>query len=695
MDLTYKENSNNKKRRSIRKQIVALVMGSVFFALAVTTMSALFFMQKIRNVSERALTGQMEEQLLQLAVSSADLTDEEIKHYLSSVKLFSRYAEEIYSHPEYFLERPVYAPMKRNDGHFALQRYYASEQIDKEAVRDETRLLANMESIFAPFMYNEQDMVSDIYIATKTGVFISYNSASLGNRMLDDEYFNYFEREWYKRAIESGDTGITSVYMDSFKKGATISCSTPVMKDGETVAVLSMDILTKNLQEEMQAMKMPQGAYVFVITDDGQLIADTRLEGGVTEQMHISAGEYGDETIIERLLSGKEGVTLASDGNYYAYSPIVTTRWAFCVSIPQTYVLAPLSGVDTNVRIAILDFVIFSLMFCGVLLYLTSHYSEELLRPIRELKEDVDIISSGNLNWKVEIRNNDEIGDLGEAFNRMTDDLRTYIADLTRVTGERERIRAELDVAARIQRDMLISTFPAFPDRKEFDLYATMRPAKEVGGDFYDFYMIDDHHLALAIADVSGKGIPAALFMMVSKIVIQQYTMQGLGPKAALEAANRTVCENNREDMFVTVWLGVLDLETGELRAANAGHECPVIGKAGKGFSLLKDPHGLVIGAFEYSKYKEYEIRLEPGDKLFLYTDGVPEAGGTRSNMYGTERMLKTLNSCPDAGPEELLKKIRADVDAFAGTEPQFDDLTMLCLRYNGPGSKEKQNGNG
>ena len=183
--------------------------------------------------------------------------------------------------------------------------------------------------------------------------------------------------------------------------------------------------------------------------------------------------------------------------------------------------------------------------------------------------------------------------------------------------------------------------------------------------------------------------------MMVSKIVIQQYTMQGLGPKAALEAANRTVCENNREDMFVTVWLGVLDLETGELRAANAGHECPVIGKAGKGFSLLKDPHGLVIGAFEYSKYKEYEIRLEPGDKLFLYTDGVPEAGGTRSNMYGTERMLKTLNSCPDAGPEELLKKIRADVDAFAGTEPQFDDQTMLCLRYNGPGSKEKQNGNG
>ena len=684
MDLTYKENSNNKKRRSIRKQIVALVMGSVFFALAVTTMSALFFMQKIRNVSERALTGQMEEQLLQLAVSSADLTDEEIKHYLRSVKLFSRYAEEIYSHPEYFLERPVYAPMKRNDGHFALQRYYASEQIDKEAVRDETRLLANMESIFAPFMYNEQDMVSDIYIATKTGVFISYNSASLGNRMLDDEYFNYFEREWYKRAIESGDTGITSVYMDSFKKGATISCSTPVMKDGETVAVLSMDILTKNLQEEMQAMKMPQGAYVFVITDDGQLIADTRLEGGVTEQMHISAGEYGDETIIERLLSGKEGVTLASDGNYYAYSPIVTTRWAFCVSIPQTYVLAPLSGVDTNVRIAILDFVIFSLMFCGVLLYLTSHYSEELLRPIRELKEDVDIISSGNLNWKVEIRNNDEIGDLGEAFNRMTDDLRTYIADLTRVTGERERIRAELDVAARIQRDMLISTFPAFPDRRDFDIYAGMTPAKEVGGDFYNFFLTDEDHLCMVIADVSGKGIPAALFMMMVTTQMQNCARQGMSPSEVLRTVNEQLCATNREKMFVTAWLGILDLKTGHLRAANAGHEYPVLRMSGGAFEVLKDSHSFVLGGMSGVNYKEYELELKPGSCLFLYTDGVPEATRADNEMFGMQRTLDALNSVSDDSPRVLLEGVEAAVRLFVQDEPQFDDLTMMCVRYMG-----------
>ena len=251
---------------------------------------------------------------------------------------------------------------------------------------------------------------------------------------------------------------------------------------------------------------------------------------------------------------------------------------------------------------------------------------------------------------------------------------------------ESSRLETELNMASNIQADMLPNIFPAFPERDEFDIYASMDPAKEVGGDFYDFFLLDDSHLGMVMADVSGKGVPAALFMMVSKIVLQQYTVQGLSPRDALEASNRTICANNREEMFVTVWLGVLDIETGRLTAANAGHEYPAIGKAGKGFSLLSDKHGLVIGAFEHSKYREYEVQLEPGDAVFLYTDGVPEATNAREELYGTDRMLAALNRSPDAAPEALLKSLRADVDAFVGSAPQFDDLTMLCLRYNGPG---------
>ena len=249
---------------------------------------------------------------------------------------------------------------------------------------------------------------------------------------------------------------------------------------------------------------------------------------------------------------------------------------------------------------------------------------------------------------------------------------------------ESSRLETELAMASSIQSDMLPNIFPPFPELEEFDIFASMDPAKEVGGDFYDYFFVDDTHLGMVMADVSGKGVPAALFMMVSKIVIQQYAMQRLSPKAALEAANRIICANNREEMFVTVWLGVLDIESGTLTAANAGHEYPVIGRAGEGFSLLKDKHGLVIGAFESSKYREYEIKLEAGDAVFLYTDGVPEATNAKEELYGAKRMLDALNLSPSAAPETLLKTLREDVDAFVGSAPQFDDMTMLCLRYNG-----------
>ena len=254
-----------------------------------------------------------------------------------------------------------------------------------------------------------------------------------------------------------------------------------------------------------------------------------------------------------------------------------------------------------------------------------------------------------------------------------------------REEAKRERLENELQMAAQIQASMLPRSFPAFPERKEFDLYASMDPAKEVGGDFYDFFLIDDDHLGLVIADVSGKGIPAALFMMVSKAMIKNCAMSGLSPAAALESVNRQICANNPEDMFVTVWLGILEISSGKLSAANAGHEYPVLKAPGRDFALWKDRHGLVVGGIEDMIYQEYELRLEPGAKLFVYTDGVPEATNRENELFGSERMLAALNQNRDAGPEELLRNVRRAVDSFVGDAEQFDDLTMLCLEYRSP----------
>ena len=252
--------------------------------------------------------------------------------------------------------------------------------------------------------------------------------------------------------------------------------------------------------------------------------------------------------------------------------------------------------------------------------------------------------------------------------------------------------QTELHTATRIQEAMLPNSFPAFPDQSAFELYASMDPAKEVGGDFYDYFLVDDDHLGIVMADVSGKGVPAALFMMASKILLQTSAMLGGAPAEILTKTNETICANNQAEMFVTVWLGILEISTGKLTAANAGHEYPVLQSTSGGpFELLKDKHGFVIGGMPGMKYREYELQLMPGTKLFLYTDGVPEATDAGGNMFGTERMLAALNEKTDGTPAQVLHHVRTCVDDFVKDAQQFDDLTMLCLEYKGTASKQDE----
>ena len=250
---------------------------------------------------------------------------------------------------------------------------------------------------------------------------------------------------------------------------------------------------------------------------------------------------------------------------------------------------------------------------------------------------------------------------------------------------EKERISAELSVASRIQANSLPKVFPPFPDRKEFDLYASMTPAKEVGGDLYDFFLLDEDHLGLVIGDVSGKGVPAALFMMVATSLIRVAAASEGSPAKVLQTVNAQICARNPEDMFVTVWFGILEISSGKLTAANAGHEYPALKKASGTFELYKDRHGFVIGGMEGTRYREYELALEKGDVLFVYTDGVPEASDAGENLFGTDRMIEALRSAGSDGPQDILQAVTGAVQTFVGEAPQFDDLTMLCLTYNGP----------
>ena len=311
--------------------------------------------------------------------------------------------------------------------------------------------------------------------------------------------------------------------------------------------------------------------------------------------------------------------------------------------------------------------------------------------PVQQLSEAalnmVEHLEDGN-SPELVVKHEDELRELADSFATMYREVGAYIAKLETVTAEKERIGAELDVAAKIQSSMLPCIFPAFPDRNEFDIYATMDPAKEVGGDFYDFFMVDADHLAFVVADVSGKGVPAALFMVIGKTLIKDHTGLHDDLGEVFTEVNNILCASNSEEMFITAFEGVLNLKTGELRYVNAGHEIPFLCRKGGVFEPFKVRAGFVLAGMQGIRYRAGSIQLEPGDKVFQYSDGIPEAINSEKAPYGMKRLESVLAKNSEKAPSELLPLVKADVDAFVGDADQFDDITMLCVEFKGNGRK-------
>ncbi|MCR5627182.1 MAG: PP2C family protein-serine/threonine phosphatase [Lachnospiraceae bacterium] len=517
-----------------------------------------------------------------------------------------------------------------------------------------------------------------------------YNTMAYNAATVASTYFRDDELPRYAKAAYGYNTGSVDAseieaikaeprYNEMLMELANLSDS--IGANDVFVVTINMDVM-KAYTDESAANKTWQPLYYiadvytdpslnYKLGDTGGILKQYRLDvedsyetGKKHDGFFISKSEFG-YNLTAMLPIVKDGKTIAMVGVEIPMSTLASNKAKFVV------------------RVSIITAIVALLCLIGGIILLTN----SVIAPIQMVSAEANDFVKNNTKISeklTSVKTGDEIQTLSESVYKMEVGINEYIDNLQKVTAEKERIGAELNVATQIQADMLPRIFPPFPERKEIDIFASMDPAKEVGGDFYDFFLIDDDHIGLVMADVSGKGVPAALFMVIAKTLIKNRALMGGSPSEVLAYANDQLCEGNEAELFVTVWFGILQISTGKGLAANAGHEHPVIKRKDGQFELVVYRHSPAVASIAGIPFKQHEFEMNPGDTLFVYTDGVAEATDAHDTLYGTDRMLEALNSASDAPVEQLVTNVRASIDEFVGDAPQFDDITMLAFKYNG-----------
>ena len=723
-----------KKRTSIRKKISRSFLIVSVISLAVSGVIAVVGMLDIRNLavnsgneigsraaqsSRDALLNQALSDITALAEAKVFLVDSELGAMARTLEAMADILSGIYRNSENYQNIPFRHP-RFNTGQGREMQWTLSpgmtavstgleRDLIEAGVLDETFLKGNMEIVFEAVMSSNPN-ISSIYTQSESGVSVEYDAhskAKLTGSVATD-VFEFRDRPWYIGAKESLHTYVTDAYYDVFGRGLTITISTPYFgKGGEFKGVMGIDIQIDDLIENILSVELAEDDYAVLLrawdTDDARIIAATGMVGYNQDDLRAFLGLAADE-VTEAMRTHRSGVmesALIFEGEessvHIIWAHVELTGWTYAFVVPAENIIKPsvlikeyISAVayetvreaDAEIIQAVAALGALLLAVMAAVAFVAMRVSGRITEPITTLAGDIRAIGGGNLDYVPGIRTGDEVEDLSLSFERMTVKLKEYIENLARVTAEKERIGAELDVATKIQTSMLPCIFPPFPERPEFDLYASMCPAKEVGGDFYDFFMVDGNTLAVVIADVSGKGVPAALFMVISKTIIKNISQYGKSPAAILETVNNLLCENNEADMFVTAFYGHLDIPTGKFTFVNAGHNPPLIRKDGQ-LQWLQEKSGFVLAMMEDISYKQYDVSLNPGDELFLYTDGIVEAMNNEEELFGNERLLNAVQNYCDLPLRDLTLAISREVGDFEEGAEQTDDITMLALRIN------------
>lgn len=567
------------------------------------------------------------------------------------------------------------------------------EDVSFEDIEDEFLIIQSVRDLIANIQASDTE--AWIYFSSESGIFIEYGFTDYHGR-------DFRTGEWYTGAVEAGGVYWTGVRTDARTGELEICIAVPVYgPQGQLMGVVGSDLLLVYLMDDVLQVDTDIFEFTFFLDAQGEFILGSELNRELADFVPDTAVK----SALVSTMSGDIAKTgLFSDGEtIVGFAETPSTGWRVGVLVDYQRISRPIMYINA----AIDDFGNYFMAYMGdamravatvflgiaVIIIIFSVFvsrivSGSITKPLEILTEGVGKISAGDLEYKIEftdMKSGSEIQILADSFNAMTASLREYISDMVSMRMETERIATELNIATRIQASMLPSIFPAFPERDEFDIYAYMEPAKEVGGDFYDFFMVDENTLAVVVADVSGKGIPAALFMVITKTLIQNNAQAQKSPREVFETVNNILRKSNDEGMFVTAILGYLDIATGKFVFVNAGHNPPLL-LDGTRSEWLKEKPNLIMAWKNNARYKEYEVTLNPGEVLFLYTDGVTEAMNPEKAQFGAPRLQETVNSNLGVSLKEFTSSVKNEIDAFAAEAEQADDITMLVLRYKGRG---------
>jgi len=714
-----------KKKWSLRAKIMFLSVGLVFLAIVAFATVSIFELKLLLGMIDVSSQSQNEvikdasddklwEYLIYDVMNSANVAakriDGEVWTAGHDLEMLGRQVGDIFRHPERYNEVDFDQLKKEDRTDFEAYLFFAEgAKQDNEESLIMARKLANLVPMMEEIIVGNEFFTSDCYIALPSGITLGVDDYKNDKYNADGSIKTYDPRqsEWYKEAVNTGKPYFTSVVKSDLHNNTGVEIGVPVYVDNELVAVINGLIPLNVIQNEAESESYSLADFKIIVSDEGMLIYSPRTSGelamdDLSKDLRQSTNKELRSVIEDALTLVSDYWLIQVDGDYFfaCYCPISTLDWTLIMFLDENALEDVPAELMDKIDVAREDvfksyqskfrhtsFIVVSVMAFLILaaIVLASVFSRRLVTPLDEMTKSVKDMSGDDISFAMQevYETGDEIEVLANTFSDLTDKLKLYIAENAKITANKERIDAEMALSNKIQGAMLPRKFPAFSDRNEFDLFADMVPAREVGGDFYDFYLLDSDHLILVVGDVSGKGITAALFMVMAKYILQSQIMlyKGNIEEAVLEA-NSLLMEDNAVRLFVTVWLGVLTISTGHLVYVNAGHTYPIISRAGNDFEMVKDIHGVPLATRKRMKLTLNETDLGHGDTIYIYTDGMTETVNHDMEMFGMDRLVEVLNQNKDKSVKEMDEAARKAVLEFSGEEEQFDDMTSLVFKY-------------